>query len=231
LNGIGFTDTLPSGLIVATPNGFSGSCGNGTITASAGSNSISLTGASLAATGSCTFSLEVIGTTAGIKNNTTSAVTSTEGGTGLPASATLTVVIPPTLTKAFADSQIGLSFGSTQLSFTITNPAANPIPLSGIAFTDTLPAGLIVLEPDNGLTGTCEGVITAAPGSNNISLSGETLAPGASCTFAVLVNGAAIGVQDNTTSPVTALGGTIVGLPASASTSVNDLFFFWFFAA
>src|SRR5690242_20730254 len=44
---VNFTDSVPAGLIVATPNGLSGSCGGGTITAVAGSGTISLAGATL----------------------------------------------------------------------------------------------------------------------------------------------------------------------------------------
>jgi len=94
LSGVAFTDSLPSGLVVSTPNGFSGSCGSGTITATAGSGSVSLSGGTLAASTSCTFSVNVTGTTAGTKSNTTGAVTSTEGGTGLTASASLVVQTP-----------------------------------------------------------------------------------------------------------------------------------------
>jgi arabinogalactan endo-1,4-beta-galactosidase len=94
LSGIGFTDAFPSGLTVASPNGLAGSCGGGTIIAAAGSNSVSLSGASLAAGASCTFAVNVVGITAGAQNNVTSAVTSTEAGNGSTASAQITVVGP-----------------------------------------------------------------------------------------------------------------------------------------
>lgn len=153
-------------------------------------------------------------------NNTTSSFDDKLTGT-------LTPVAPPTLTKAFADSQVELFFGTTALSFTLTNP--NTIPLTGLAFTDTLPSGLIVSTP-NGLTGSCGGgTITAATGSNGISLSGATLAAGASCIFSVNVTGTAIGVFTNTTSTVTS-NEAAPGSAATATTSVNDLFFYGFFA-
>ena len=93
LSGVGFTDALPAGLVVATPNGQIGSCGGGAIAATAGSGSISLGSATLAANAPCNFSVNVTGTTAGMKNNTTSAITSVEGGSGGTASASLIVVV------------------------------------------------------------------------------------------------------------------------------------------
>ena len=94
LSGIGFTDTMPSGLTVSSPNGLTGTCGGGTITAASGSTSVSLSGAALAAGSSCTFTVNVMGTTSGAQNNVTSAVTSTEAGNGATASAQITVVGP-----------------------------------------------------------------------------------------------------------------------------------------
>jgi hypothetical protein len=92
LHGVGFSDNLPSGLIVATPNGKTGSSCGGTITATAGSHSIKLAAGVIPANSSCTFSVNVFATTLGTKNNVTSHVTSTEGGQGGTASATITVV-------------------------------------------------------------------------------------------------------------------------------------------
>jgi hypothetical protein len=229
-NNTSFSDTLPAGLVVATPNGLSGGCGGGTITATAGSGVVSLSGASLGVNSNCTFSVNVLATTAGNFLNTTTNVVSSVLGPGNSATDLLIVVAsrPPTITKAFADSQIQLfGLNSTALSFTLTNP--NPIALTGLAFTDTLPSGLIVSTP-NGLTGSCGGMITATDGSNSISLSGATLAAGASCTFSVNVTGTAIGVQTNTTSTVTS-NEAPPGTAATSSISVDFLFFYWFFAA
>ncbi|HTW58996.1 MAG TPA: glycosyl hydrolase 53 family protein [Terriglobales bacterium] len=94
LSGVGFTDTLPAGQMVSTPNDLTGTCGGGTITAAAGSNSVVLSGATLAASASCTFAVNVTGTASGTQNNVTSAVTSNQAGNGGTASASLIVVGP-----------------------------------------------------------------------------------------------------------------------------------------
>ncbi|MGV8042272.1 MAG: C25 family cysteine peptidase [Thermoanaerobaculaceae bacterium] len=90
LTGVGFTDTLPSGLVVATPNGLLGGCGGGTITATAGSDSVSLSVATLTKGSSCTFSVNVTGSTVGTKDNDVQ-VTSTNGCTGNTAEASVLV--------------------------------------------------------------------------------------------------------------------------------------------
>ena len=70
----GFTDALPAGLVVATPSGLSAvTCpavlAGGVITGTAGSGTISIAGLNLNTGQSCTFSVNVTGTTLGVKNN------------------------------------------------------------------------------------------------------------------------------------------------------------------
>ncbi len=215
LSGVAFSDTLPAGLVVSTPNGLTGSCGTGTITATAGTNVISLSGGTIAANSSCTFSVNVTGTAAGAQTNTTSAVTSTEGGTGGTATASINVEAPPSIAKAFNPTTIALN-ATTSLTFTITNPAANAQSLTGVAFTDTLPTGLTVA---NGTSTVCGGTLTTtAP--TGIALSGATIAASGQCQFSVTVTGAAAGQYTNTTGAVTSTnGGT--GNTASANLTVG----------
>ena len=216
LTGVAFTDTLPAGLVVTSPNGLSGSCGAGTITAVAGSGTVSLSGGTIAGGGSCTFSVNVTGTAAGAKANSVT-VTSTEGGTGNTSTANLAVVAPPSISKQFTPASIPLN-GTSALSFTITNPAANTVSLTGVGFTDTLPAGLVVSTP-NGVTGTCGGgTITAVAASSSVSLSGATLATNSSCTFSVNVTGTTTGAKANTSAAVTSTNG---GTGNTASATLN----------
>src|SRR5262249_52821437 len=72
----------------------------------------------------------------------------------------------------------------TSLNFTINNPNA-ALPLTGIAFTDTLPAGLSV---PTGSASVCSGtVMTTSP--NMISFSGGQLLASGTCMFSVTVTG------------------------------------------
>jgi len=190
-------------LVVATPNGLTNTCG-GVATAVAGSGSISLTGGTVAASSTCTLTVNITGTASGNFVNTTGNVSSTNGGTGNTATANLVVASPPTITKVFGAAQVPLN-GTTSLTLTIQNPNT-AVALTGVAFTDSLPAGLVVATP-NGLTNTCGGTATAVAGSGTVSLSGGTLAFSASCTVAVNVTGTTAGVKNNSVQ-VTSTEGT-----------------------
>src|SRR5262249_6021814 len=210
LTGVAFTDSLPAGLqVAATPNANT-ACG-GTFTPNAGDTTLTFSGGTIAATGTCTVRVDVTGTTAGVKNNTSGNITSTEGGTGGTASASITVVAPPTISKAFGVPNIPLG-GTTSLTFTITNPNST-VGLTGVGFTDTLPAGLTVAT--SGPTATCGGTLTTTNPST-ITLTGASIASSGTCSFTVTVTGATAGVKNNTTGAVTSTNG---GTGATSNTA------------
>jgi uncharacterized repeat protein (TIGR01451 family) len=134
----------------------------------------------------------------------------------------------PTLTKTITTPNGQFNPGDTgTVTFTLSNP--NAAPLTGLAFTDTLPNGLVISTP-NGQTGSCGGgTITAPAGGNTISLTGATLAGNSSCTFSVNVTDQVFnGTVTNTTSSVTS-NEAPAGAPATATETTSPLFFMWFF--
>ena len=213
LTNVNFTDTLPGGLVIATPSGLTNTCGGGA--AFAAGSTVSLTGATFGGAGSCTVSVNVTGVTPGHYLNSV-VVSDAVAGTGNTATATLNVGLPPIFSKMFGQAAMPVG-GTTKLTFTITNPVAATN--TGISFHDLLPTGLTVSTP-NGLIGSCGGgTITATAGGNSITLSGATLVANASCTFSVNVTGVAAGIQENVTSPITSSFGN--GNAASATINVT----------
>jgi uncharacterized repeat protein (TIGR01451 family) len=219
LTGVSFTDSLPFGLEVANPPAAVTTCAGGTVSAEPGGSDISLADASMPAASTCTVTVSVAGVAPGTFENVSGFIGSNESGPNVTPSGfgidTLTVVAPPILSKAFGTTTI-LTGGTTSLSFLVTNP--NPATtLTGIAFTDVLPAGLTVATAS---VPACGGTLdTAAPGT--VSLAGGSLGAGASCTFSVVVTGVTAGTKVNTTGPVTSTEGG-VGNTASATLFVAD---------
>src|SRR5262249_40640134 len=146
-------------LVVAQTPNLSGNClesggGDGVVQANAGSNTISLVTLTLAPSASCSFSVDVTSTTSGQKANTTSQITGTFTAgentiaiSGSVASASTTVLSPPTISKSFANPGVAIG-GTTTLNFTLTNPNSSTA-LTGVAFTDNFPAGLVVAATPN----------------------------------------------------------------------------------
>jgi uncharacterized repeat protein (TIGR01451 family) len=127
---------------------------------------------------------------------------------------------PPTIAKSFSAATVGLN-SSVTLTFTLTNP--NPATdLTGVSFSDDMPAGLLIANPDS-LGGTCDtSVVTLSP--TNISLVGTVLLANSSCTLSIDVLATAAGDQINTTGAVTSVeGGTGGTATATVSVLVPDL--------
>lgn len=169
-----FTDTLPAGLVIASPPSATNTCG-GTVTATAGAGSFGLTAgtipaASGATPGSCKITVSVLSSTSSSYVNTIPAggVTSSRGSNGSPASATLTVATPAPLTGSKVFSPVNLH-GDNISTLTITVSNSNNLVLTNAALTDTLPTGLVVASPTNASTTCGAGSISATAGLRPVS--------------------------------------------------------------
>ncbi|MFQ5351309.1 MAG: 50S ribosomal protein L5, partial [Thermoanaerobaculia bacterium] len=208
---------------------------------------LTLTGGTLPAESSCTFSVElsVPGTAApGTYPNTTSAVSGTVGGspeTGNTASDLLFVVAFPVLTKEFTDDPVAAG-DSVTLEFTISNPGSAA--MTGITFGDELtdnsgglggglgngflpfPVSVTIPPGEPCGTGSSLALVSFGTDRQGLELTGGSLAAtgmaGDSCTFSVSVDipvGFAGGTYLNTTEEISATVAmaTVVGPQASDS--------------
>ncbi len=215
LTGVGFSDTFPSGLVVAAAPD-ANQCG-GTVSSTSGS--ISLSGGTILPDSSCTVTVDVTGTTSGLKDNTTGAVTSTNGGSGNTAEATITVVVPPTISKAFSPTAIAKN-GLSTLTFTIVNPNAGEA-ITGVSFTDTFPSGMEVAAfPNDSMTNCGSPTFSPTGGDTSLSFSGGTLAAGVTCTISLDVTSTTGGAKSNTTGVITSSEG---GNGSTSNTAVLNV--------
>lgn len=99
----------------------------------------------------------------------------------------------PAITKSFSPDPI-LKGASSMLTFTISNTATGSAPLTGIAFTDVLPAGLSIADAS---LSECGGTLTTTDSTRTIELTGGSLAAGGSCSFNVSVTGTLEGQFEN----------------------------------
>jgi uncharacterized repeat protein (TIGR01451 family) len=134
LTGVAFTDNFPTGLAVASPNGLNSTC-TGTSTATAGTTSYALSGGTLSPGASCTVTLNVVGTTAGAKVNTTSAVTSNQTPPGAPATASLTVGAVSGTTTTLTSSA-NPSMAGQGVTFTAAATSGSGTPTGTVSFKD-----------------------------------------------------------------------------------------------
>jgi len=103
------------------------------------------------------------------------------------------------------------------MSIELRNP--DNAPLTGIEFTDTMPAGMIIANPPNFNTGTCGGTLSGAVGDSTITFSGGSLSAATTCTMTMSVTMVTNGNLTNTIpiGAVTTFNGVSNTQPAEAS--------------
>ena len=197
ITGVAVTDNLPSGMIIASPANAATTCTGGSAAATAGGTTLTLSGASIPAGGSCTFSADITVATTGTYTNTipAGAVTSNNAGVSTSGAQSLTVTQPPTISKSFTPATVAPNTRSS-LTITLANPTATV--MTAATFTDTLPTtaggapGNMTLF-DTVTANSCGGTLTdsagaaLAVGSANVKLTGGTIPANNVCTITVNV--------------------------------------------
>lgn len=178
-------------------------------------STVSMTGGSIPAGGSCTVTVLVTAPVAGIYFNALAAgaLVTSNGNNAAPALATLTVLpvvsIPPTLSKSFSPGTIKTG-GISILTITLTNPNKTIAHLTE-PLTDTLPSGLLTSGNVNStciapLSGLNIQQLTRQPrfktvalriplrsfawldtGTSSVSMTGGSIPANSSCTLTVNV--------------------------------------------
>ena len=222
LTGAIFTDSLPTGLVVATTPAASSTCG-GVVTALPSATSVRFTGGTLAANSVCTLAVSVLSNISGTYTNQIPAggVTTFEGVSNEEAtSAKLVVSSPVGLSKAFSPTVIPAN-GTSTLTFTLGNPNSSAITLAA-ALTDTLPSapGQMVVAAVPAVVSTCTGAVTAGAGATSITLANGTSIPAGGCTVSVNVTASAIGGHINSI-PVGALQTNVGSNQAAANATLS----------
>ena len=230
LTGAALLDTLPTNVTVALTPNTSTTCAGGVVTAPVSATSVQLTGGTIPATGSCNIKVDVLSNIAGTYLNTipAGALATTQGVTNeTPASDTLKIINPPSVSKQFVPTSIP-SGGTSTLTIVLGNTNATAATLSA-DFIDTLPTSPapIVIAATPALGGTCTlGSVTVTAGGASVKYANGATIPAGGCTIIVNVTGVTNGVYTNTI-PIGALQ-TNDGnnpQPANASLTISPLGF------
>jgi uncharacterized repeat protein (TIGR01451 family) len=208
ITGVSVTDNLPSGLVIANPANVATTCPGGTASAAPAGINLALSGASIPASGFCTFSADVTAAAAGTYTNIIPAgkVFSNNAGVSVAGTQALTVTAPPSISKAFTPSFVAPNT-SVSLTISLTNPTTTA--MSNVSVTDIFPntgsgaPGNMTLF--NAITSnTCGGSLTTssgaalAAGSTSIKLVGGAIPATNVCTITANVTAALGGSYSNT---------------------------------
>ena len=230
INNASFTDVFPQGIIIYSTPDMQTSCSGGTVAATPGGNQVSLTGATLAANATCQVSVKVTSVAfLNLTNTIPAGAVKSQGGytNAQPTSATLTTLQGLGVSKGFAPAYVSpnqVSRLQIRLASTFNPNIVNPTVLTGLTYTDALPAGLD-FAPTPNATSTCSGAqINVNTVTQALTLSGVTLLPGATCDLEVNVTAASVGQYLNTIpkNSVTTNEGVTNPEPANATLVVAD---------
>nr|WP_315232597.1 SdrD B-like domain-containing protein [uncultured Albidiferax sp.] len=215
-----------NGMVVAANPATSTTCPGGVVTAVAGAESVSLSGAAMAANTACTVVVNVTSVAVGgITNFIPAGSIATDQGLSNSGQATTSLTTQSNLglTKQFTPKVVQPG-GRSRLRITFFNATAQPV--SNLSVVDNLPTGVTVPSGFNPST-TCTGATVSAPTAGQVQVAGGNLgaANGAistSCYAEVDVLVAAQGDYTNTI-PAGAISASSGGVGVSNSQPATDV--------
>jgi uncharacterized repeat protein (TIGR01451 family) len=227
MTAVTLTDTFPTvpGQMSLSNTTTTNTCG-GALTDAAGAalaigtTSFKLSGGAIPANSVCTITVQVKAPTGGTYFNVIppGGLTTSGGVNGVAASAALQIASPQ-VAKSFLPTSVAVNSPSV-MTISLTNVTGAPV--TGLAFVDTYPSGLVNTNTTVTNTG-CGGTATASATATNpgtLTLTGGTLAAGASCTLKVSVQSASSGSYTNTIA-AGAVGSSIGPNAAATSDTLN----------
>ncbi|MEN3280205.1 MAG: hypothetical protein V7607_1345 [Solirubrobacteraceae bacterium] len=203
-NGWSFTDSLPSGLVVANPSGAATTCSAGQVTAAAGGGSVAVTGNLTAGQASCTVSVSVTSARAGTYTNGAGNVTPV--GINPPGSASVTFqTADVSIVKTVSDKTPAL--GDT-VTYTLAVHNGGPADARNVAIGDTAAAGIapISATPSQGTCSSpsvCQLGTLPAGGNATVTVTARTAAEGTAANTATVASSTPDSDQSNNTSSQT----------------------------
>ncbi|MDO8991055.1 MAG: SdrD B-like domain-containing protein, partial [Sideroxyarcus sp.] len=215
-----------NGMAIAPTPSAATTCPGGVVSAAPGATSVGLTGAAMAASASCTVTVNVTSTSVGGITNyiPIGSIATNQGLTNSgQASTSLTTQSNIGVTKQFTPNVVTPGTRS-RLRITFYNPTAQPG--TNITVTDNLPAGVSVPSGANPQT-TCTGATVSSPVNTQVQVSGGSIVAAsggvaASCYAEIDVVAAAQGDYVNTIAAGTVTA-SVGGTTASNSQPTSDV--------
>lgn len=188
LTGVGVIDSLPAGVVLATPLLATTNCANAVIGAVAAGTQVQLSGASIPAGGACDLSVEVVSNMAGSHVNQVpaGAVVSEQGVSNEePTHAELVITALPTIAKEFTPAVIAPS-GLSTLTLMLGNDNLDAITLTA-DLVDVLPGapGQMRVAATPNVGGTCPGVVSAIANATSVTYPAGAVIPAGGCRITV----------------------------------------------
>jgi len=224
LTGVKFVDNLPAGVVVAPSPSFGTTCaGSPSWLPKAGDSTLNFgqtAGATMAINNTCTVSVNVTAAATGVYDNASEPVFAAQSGANTGASgiatATLTVVAPPAISKLFAPNNI-LANGVSTLSFVLTNPNAASA-LAGVNFTDSFPNTGAGAPGNMVVAGSSPGMGTVDTNNSSSSVTGSN-----THFTTLLSNGAIIIINGNARTVASITDDTHLTLTTNAAATGSGL--------